>query len=352
VSVEEQPPLPPRPRPARAPNTPAPADRWVTDTVLGEGFEARTLPLADDEEGSVVATLVRHTPSSSGLAALLPRRRRRLAVLYLHGWSDYFFQADLARFWHGLGARFYALDLRKYGRSLREHQTPGYVADIETYDEDLREALRVIESDPAAPAQLVLMGHSAGGLVASLWAHRHRGRLAGLVLNAPWLEIPGASFLRTVSTPVVEQLARLQPKLPLPQVDPGFYTRTVSAAEGGEWTVDERWRPGFSMPVRPGWLLAMLTGHARVAAGLAIDVPVLVVSSDRTVISRTWSEDMRSSDIVLDVHLVARRALELGPVVTVARVPGALHDVVRSPRPVRDRAYDEIRRWARGYLDL
>jgi hypothetical protein len=96
----------------------------------------------------------------------------------------------------------------------------------------------------------------------------------------------------------------------------------------------------------------MLTGHARVAAGLAIDVPVLVVSSDRTVISRTWSEDMRSSDIVLDVHLVARRALELGPVVTVARVPGALHDVVLSPRPVRDRAYDEIRRWARGYLDV
>ena len=319
--------------------------------MLGPGFEARTLPLDDDEEGDVVATLVRYAPSSAGLAGLLPRRRRRFTVLYLHGWSDYFFQAELARFWHDLGGRFYALDLRKFGRSLRDHQTPGYVNDIATYDEDLRAALRLLgEDDRVAAERLVLMGHSTGGLVASLWADRHPGRLIGLVLNAPWLEIPGATFLRTVSTPVVEQLARLQPKHPLPQVDPGFYGRTVAAFESRPWVLDERWRPGFSMPVRPGWLLAMLTGHARVAAGLAIDAPVLVLSSDRSIISRTWSDDMRSSDVVLDVELVARRALALGPVVTVVRVTGAVHDVVLSQRPARDRAYAEMRRWARGYL--
>ena len=53
--------------------------------------------------------------------------RRRLAdvdVLYVHGWSDYFFQKRLARFWTDQGARFYALDLRKYGRSLRPDRRP------------------------------------------------------------------------------------------------------------------------------------------------------------------------------------------------------------------------------------
>lgn len=329
----------------------------MVDAVLGPDFLLRTLRLADDDEGEVVATLVRYAPRPSGrwwraaeLSAAL--RPRRFDVLYLHGWSDYFFQADLARFWHGLGAQFYALDLRKYGRSLRDHQTAGYVTDVETYDEDLAAALAVIEGAGGGRRSLVLTGHSAGGLVAALWAHRHPGRLAGLVLNAPWLEIPGSTFLRSISTPLLEQLARHQPRAPLPQVDPGHYSRTISAATGGEWTVDERWRPKPSMPVRPGWLLAMLTGHARVASGLAIDAPILVLLSDRTVISRTWTEDMRASDIVVDVHLVARRALELGPVVTVARVAGAVHDVVLSPRPVRERAYAEMRRWARGYLDL
>jgi len=41
-------------------------------------------------------------------------------LLYVHGWSDYFFQTELARYWHAQGAAFYALDLRKFGRSLQE----------------------------------------------------------------------------------------------------------------------------------------------------------------------------------------------------------------------------------------
>ncbi|MEG8036484.1 hypothetical protein QP157_14580 [Sphingomonas sp. LR61] len=46
-------------------------------------------------------------------------------VLYVHGWSDYFFQREMAEHLEALGARFFALDLRKYGRSLLPHQTPG-----------------------------------------------------------------------------------------------------------------------------------------------------------------------------------------------------------------------------------
>ncbi len=88
---------------------------WLPD-VLGAGFEQLSLELGSDEEGPVVATLVRHLPP------LVPSRTgplRNTDVLYVHGWSDYFFQTELARFWTGLGAGFYALDLRKYGRSLR-----------------------------------------------------------------------------------------------------------------------------------------------------------------------------------------------------------------------------------------
>ena len=36
-------------------------DGWRPD-VLGEGFEQLTLPLGSDDEGEVVATLVRHLP--------------------------------------------------------------------------------------------------------------------------------------------------------------------------------------------------------------------------------------------------------------------------------------------------
>ncbi|MEV7973547.1 alpha/beta hydrolase [Cellulomonas sp. NPDC089187] len=316
--------------------------QWQQD-VLGPDYLALTLPLADDDEGAVVATLIRHTPPSD--EPLRPSR----AVLYLHGWSDYFFQTGLAEFWSGQGVAFYALDLRKYGRSLRPHQTPGYIDDLASYDEEIEAALAQIKADLGEPARVMLMGHSTGGLTASLWVHRNPGRVHGLVLNSPWLELQGSSVVRHISSPAVARLAKLQPKAPLPNIDPGFYARTVRQTDGGEWTYDELWRPTPSFPARAGWLAAVLAGHARVARGLDITVPVLMLASARSAISPWWNEDMRSADVVLDVESLVRRAVHLGPVVTVVRIDGGLHDLTLSPLPVRTRLYAEIARWCAGY---
>lgn len=318
------------------------ATAWAPD-VLGEPFEALALPLADDDEGPVVATLVRYVPPSPE-----PVRAARV-VLYVHGWSDYFFQRGLAEYWHARGAAFYALDLRKYGRSLRPGQTPGYVTDLRAYDEDLDAAVTVIRAHHGAAARLLVMGHSTGGLVTVLWADRRPGEVAAMVLNSPWLELQGSSVLRHVSGPAIRQLAQLQPKAALPNVDPGFYARTNRAADGGEWTYDEAWRPIPSFPVRAGWLRAITAGHAAVARGLHVEAPILTLTSSRTLISPRWSEEMRSADVVLDVELVARRAVQLGPVVTVVRIAGGMHDLALSPAPVRERFYAEIDRWLAGY---
>ena len=207
---------------------------WVPD-VLGPDYQALTLELQPDDEGPVVATLVRYAPPTPE-----PQRPSR-AILYVHGWSDYFFQTGLAEYWNARGAAFYALDLRKFGRSLRPHQTPGYVDDLDTYDEELEASLDVIRSELGVYARIMVMGHSTGGLVAALWAHRHPGALSGLVLNSPWLELQGSSVLRHLSGPTVAPLARFQPKAPLPNIDPGYYARTLDVASGGEWTYNTTW---------------------------------------------------------------------------------------------------------------
>ncbi|MFD1506407.1 alpha/beta hydrolase [Georgenia yuyongxinii] len=341
-----------------------PADRWAED-VLGQGFQARTLPLLDDDEGEVVATLVRHVPADDPEALPGTPSSPTFAVLYLHGWNDYFHQRELAREWSALGGAFYALDLRKYGRSLREHQTRGYVEKLSTYDEDLHAALDVVRATHGVGTDVVLMGHSTGGLTAAVWAHRHPGALRALVLNSPWLELQGSAMLRALSQPIVGGLARLHPKAIIPTTDLGFYQRTLlgwtdadgPAPEGEEddpfvtgWMPEPAWRLSPSAPLRPGWLSAVLAGHAQVADGLEISCPVLVMSSGRTVVSARWSPQMREADTVLDVEQIRRRALQLGPLVTVARFDGAIHDITLSARQVRRRMYAELRRWSRAYV--
>lgn len=344
----------------------APAPRWQTDSILGAPFQQRTLPLPDDADGPVSATLVRdrrrprtlepgpawESPSIELVGDLLPDTTPAsgVDVLYIHGWTDYFFNRELAEFWHERGARFFALDLRRYGRSLSDDQQPGFVRDLNTYDEDIEAALAVMGHAPGAHPRrgLVLMAHSTGGLIASLWAAHHPGRISGLVLNSPWLELQTGGVSREIVEPILSIGAKRSPRATLPGVDFGYYSKVTAKRHGGEWDIDEYLRPDRGFPVSVGWLRAILSGQAEVARGLGIAVPILVCTSDTSTLSPSWSERMRSSDSVLAVDYIWARSLGLGNVVTIARIPNAIHDVLLSAQPVRAEAYSVIDEWIRG----
>ena len=336
--------------------------QWRED-VLGGRFARLELPLAPDGEGPVVATLVRHAgpdaaagrvtaagPAVAGPALPDPQAPAKV-VLYLHGWADYFLQAELAEHLVAGGFHFYALDLRKFGRSLRDWQTPGYTTDLAVYDEDIAAALAAIGSDIAARTgrsavpTVHLLAHSLGGLVAALWADRNPGKLGTLILNAPWLELQGSSLIRNIAEHLVEPLARADPRRPLLMPSLPGYWDSVSGTAHGEWVVDPLWRPKESFPVRAGWMKAVLAGHASVARRLNITAPVLVMLSGRTRIQADWSEDLMGLDAVIDVEETALSALKLGRRAAVFRYPGALHDVFLSRRTVRQEAYDDLARW-------
>ena len=323
---------------------------WRPD-VLGAGFEQITLPLGEDSEGEVVATLVRHLPVES-FAERVFGDRRPLAdvdVLYVHGWSDYFFQTRLARFFAERGARFFALDLRKYGRSLRPGQTPGYITDVDDYDEDIGAALEAMQR---GDRRLVLLGHSTGGLTLSLWASRHPGVASAVILNSPWLEFQLSGLGRAALAPVVELGARIRPLDSAPQVDLGYYARAQREVADPDDPVETnlQWRPDQTMAVYAGWFNAVLVGHARVAAGLNIDAPVCVLLSARSALPTRWSDELTRVDSVLNVDEIARAALKLGPSVTVERIYGAIHDVFLSRHEAREEAYARLDRWVRGFV--
>lgn len=325
-------------------------EQWITD-ILGAPFESLTLPLGEDDEGPVVATLVRSLPS---LTARLTQPLRDVDVLYVHGWSDYFFQTELARFWNHLGARFYALDLRKYGRSLREGQTPGYITNLDEYGADIGAALAVMGHPPDAASgrRLVLMGHSTGGLTLTLWAARHEGRAAALVLNSPWLELQLGAIGRQAIAPLVQVRARMDPLGAHPVVDLGFYTRAQT--ELGSLPADPPralWRPDRGFPTHPGWLAAILDGHRRVAAGLDVGCPALVMLAERSSNPMVWSQHMTSTDSVLTVDDIAKAATRLGRRVSVERIRGGIHDLFLSSADPRAEAYAALQHWlTRGAL--
>ena len=195
--------------------------------------------------------------------------------------------------------------------------------------------------------ELMLMGHSTGGLITSLWAASHRERISGLVLNSPWLDLQGSAIVRTLGTPVIDALGSRSPTsvLRLPP-DLGHYQRTVHASLEGEWDYDLELKltPGPAGPGRAGCgrSCSVTSGSP---PGLDIGVPVLVLASTATEFARRWHEGLRTVDVVLDVEQIAARAVRLGPHVTVVRIAEGMHDLVLSAAHVRKIVLDEIGRF-------
>ena len=315
---------------------------WRPD-ILGEEYQVRSIPLPAEDDGPLDANLVRRRS---------PHRDGR-GVLYIHGFSDYFFQTELAEYFTQQGIDFYAIDLRRYGRSLRPHHIPNYITDLRHYFVELNAALEIMRADGVQ--RIAVNAHSTGGLIASLWAHeiRHRtreeGAIEAMLLNSPWFDISEPLPVRLLAVLGLEVLSRVNPIMPMPWLKKGdgAYGRSLHKNYGGEWVYDLTPKPIGGFPIRAAWLRAILRAQRRLHAGLSIECPILVMCSARSAPPNT-TEVVTDSDVVLDVEKIARWSVALGPKVTICRIEGGIHDLVLSSMPVRKRVYEEMSTW----LDL
>ena len=319
-----------------------PLGAWEPD-LLGAGYEARTFDLGTDPdgEGEIEAVLVRRT--------VRPGEQVTGAVLYVHGFSDYFFQTELADFAAARGLAFYGLDLRKSGRARRPGQTAHYVSDLALYDKELELALDVVVAEqPDTP--VVVVAHSTGGLITPLWLDRRRraGKVApvsGLVLNSPWFDLQGKPVMRGPVTWALWLLAKVRPLRALDLPESTVYGGSLHITGTGEWEYDLDLKPLPGFPVTIGWLNAVRRGHARLHRGLDVGVPSLVLRSDKTHFAPVYSEASDRADTVLDVRQIARWAGCLGSETTVVPIEDARHDVFLSLPAARKQAYESFGAW-------
>jgi alpha-beta hydrolase superfamily lysophospholipase len=293
--------------------------KWQPDPLL-PGFESLELELPADYDGPVVATLVRLPCADAPNGP----------VLYVHGFSDYFFQRHMAERFAAEGYAFHALDLRKHGRSLRPHQHPNFCKSVSEYYADIDAALEAIG------APVLLAGHSTGGLVCSLYAHEgeRRGDVQALWLNSAFLDWNLPEW-RKVQLHLAAAIGRYYPFLNDPKAFRPDYTRALHA----EWDFELRLKPEYGFPLYYGWLGAISDAFQKVHRGLSIRCPVLSMHSDE-------------ADVVLDWRQIARWSRVLGRDVTVLAFPGAVHDLVCSTPRIREEVFSQLFAWAERAIAL
>lgn len=266
-------------------------------------------------------------------------RKPKASVLYVHGFNDYFFQKDLAQKIDSAGYAFFALDLHKYGRSLRKGERVGEVFHITEYFPELDSAIAMIRKMEDAP--VVLLGHSTGGLILSLYANeRNHGKdFAALVLNSPFLDMNMGFLAEKIVFPFLSFLGKYFPSVEIPRSDNPYYGESLHKEYRGEWEFSLELKRMLSLPINFAWARAIHLGHLQVQNDVNIQVPVLVMHSNCSIDEDEWVEEFTHCDAVLDFEDIQKYGARLGSKVTVVEVQDGLHDLYLSRRAARESAY-------------
>lgn len=314
------------------------AAQWMPDT-LGDGYEMRYVDQGKDYSGPVRCTVVRLTsPCANGRG-----------VLYVHGYNDYFFQKQMGETFVDSCYSFYAVDLRKYGRSILPGQRKFEARNLSEYFADIDSALQIMHDDGIT--DVALMGHSTGGLICALYmSEKPNPMVKDLILNSPFLEWNLGKTKRDFLIPVVGAVSRIFPNIKISNGNSTAYGESLLSEYHGEWEYNTDWKTLYPQKVTSAWLRAIDSGHSRLRNGRPITVPILLMRSDNSVYGDQWDESHQSGDGVLNVNDISKYGKQLGPDVTEDIIPGGLHDLSLSAAPARALFYSDIFSWLREHL--
>ncbi|WP_299399165.1 alpha/beta hydrolase [uncultured Gelidibacter sp.] len=305
---------------------------------LKDDYTSQILKLKADYEGDVTAVLIASNANTGN----------RKSILYLHGYVDYFFHPHLGKRCNQANYDFYALDLRKHGRSLMPHQHPNYCKTIEEYFEEISIAIRQIKKESTS---VYLLAHSTGGLTASCYMNsgKERALVEGLILNSPFLDFYKSKLDRALSIFAAKSIAKVSNYAKIEGALSPVYAESIHKDYFGEWDFNLAWKPIEGFPTYFKWVAAI----ARAQKSLAhsnISVPVLIMHSSGSVKLSKYSKEAMSHDIVLNVEDIKRVGKTLGNKVTLMQIDNAVHDVFLSPKAVREDAFNKLFTWL-GNLD-
>lgn len=287
----------PGPRPGAPPFPASAAMAWHEQTITGDG-----------------PTLY--------LQAWRPTAAPPRGVLVIHhGLADHGARyGDLARRLVDAGYAVWALDMRGHGRSAGPRVT---TPNLDAYLDDLGRVMAVVrDAEPARP--VFLLGHSLGGLIATVYALERDPTLAGLVLSAPALAFPAPP----IEAAIIRAIAGVAPGARILATPHGDFSSdpTMAAQLDGDPLVYAP--PGPARTAR-----AALDGVSRVwARPQALTVPLLALhgTADRLTGPAGSRELVRAAG-------GADRTLRL--------YPGLAHDLLHEPGGAGTMVAGEVQTW-------
>ena len=172
------------------------------------------------------------------------------------------------------GLAVYALDLRGRGRSEGERF---FVEDVSQYVDDVSDVIELAKRREG-DLPLFLLGHSAGGVIASTYALDNQERLAGFICESFAYQVYAPNFLLTV----IKAISRLVPRVPVLRLKNRDFSRDPAVVTAMDAD------PLIAGEVQPmATVAALARATDRLKAGFAsIKRPVLILHGTQDQVTR------------------------------------------------------------------
>ena len=168
-----------------------------------------------------------------------------------------------------------------------------------------------------------------------------------MVLNSPFLDWPvDPNFEKAIYA--LGAVGTVRPYGTAPTANNPLYGHALHTDFYGEWDYTLAWKPHEGFPKYLGWASSICKGQDKVAKGLNVDIPILLLYSDKSFVGEEYDEAILSADAVLDVEDIKRLGPNLGSQVKLEAIPNATHDIFLSKKEVREDAFRKMIDWLKG----
>lgn len=300
-----------------------------------KNYSTHQYACAPDYEGKVVTTVIESRSNKASASK---------TVLYIHGFSDYFFQEHMMTYFTDCGINFYAIDLRKCGRSFLPHQHQNYCKSMREYFPELDLGIEHILK-VNAQTSIYLIGHSTGGLLISYYAKAGllRNKVKGLLLNSPFFGFNLPFYKKLVIGMVSKRKAHKEPFSYSSGVA-SVYGKSLHSEYAGEWSFNLKWKPILPLPVFYAWISAVYRAQQFIQEKPNLgNLPILLLRSKVSSSKYKVTNLTTKSDVILNVKDMTKVGLKLSNQVTQVIVEDGLHDLVLSPKAIREKVLQEMK---------
>jgi len=304
---------------------------WKPD-ILGEDYDYHTILLQPDYFGTPTATLVRRCTTEEVTCS----------VLYIHDFSDYFWQDSIAVEFTEEGFQFYALDLRRFGRNISNlppnEKGPNEMKNIKEFYEEIHYAIKFIK-EVEKMDMIMLCGTGLGGLLSVLFTAEHPQMINGLCIINPLLS------LNSAWEDLINSSKNWFGSINLDYKESQFsflYHQSLHQSAKGEYQWDLSYKPMSGFPVSVSWVLS-LKEALKLLQPINIELPILLLCSQSGYAIKHWTDDIFKTDIFCKVDGMVGLGGSLGKNVKTQLIKDAMHDILLSKSiRAREDAFDLI----------